>query len=127
MRRSEGEDVRAKIIAGEPFARLAGDYSDSDRRPTAACRSACQSDLSGSAEGDRRRKTGGGPRCARRAAIKSSDRKLSDSTTKPFDEARSEIADKVANGKRQGEYRKFIAKLRTEAIIDWKNDEIKKA
>ena len=52
---------------------------------------------------------------------------LSDSTTKPFEEARGEIADKIANGKRQGEYRKFIAKLRTEAIIDWKNDEIKKA
>ena len=52
---------------------------------------------------------------------------LQDSTTKPFDEARGDIADKIANGKRQGEYRKFIIRLRAEAIIDWKNDEIKKA
>ena len=52
---------------------------------------------------------------------------LSDSTTKPFEDAKDEIADKIANGKRQGEYVKFIAKLRAEAIIDWKNDEIKKA
>jgi len=37
------------------------------------------------------------------------------------------IADKIANSKRQGEYQKFIIKLRAEAIIDWKNDEIKKA
>ena len=29
--------------------------------------------------------------------------------------------------KRQGEIEKFIAKLRAQAIIDWKNDEIKKA
>ena len=37
------------------------------------------------------------------------------------------IADKIAGSKRQGEYEKFIARLRAEAIIDWKNDEIKKA
>ena len=52
---------------------------------------------------------------------------MQDTTTKPYDEARNEIADKIANGKRQGEYEKFIARLRAEAIIDWKNDEIKKA
>jgi parvulin-like peptidyl-prolyl isomerase len=52
---------------------------------------------------------------------------LQDTTIKPFDESRNEIADKIANGKRQGEYEKFIARLRAEAIIDWKNDEIKKA
>jgi hypothetical protein len=40
---------------------------------------------------------------------------------------RNEIADKIAGQKRQGEYEKFIVRLRAEAIIDWKNDEIKKA
>ncbi|MGH9896552.1 MAG: hypothetical protein ACREA0_32050, partial [bacterium] len=52
---------------------------------------------------------------------------LQDTTIKPYDEARNEIADKIANDKRQGEYQRFILRLRTEAIIDWKNDEIKKA
>ena len=52
---------------------------------------------------------------------------LQDSTTKPFEDAKGEVADKIANGKRQGEYEKFLTKLRSEAIIDWKNDEIKKA
>ena len=52
---------------------------------------------------------------------------LRESTTKSFEDAKNDIADKIANGKRQGEMLKFIAKLRAEAIIDWKNDEIKKA
>ena len=29
--------------------------------------------------------------------------------------------------KRRGEYTKFLERLRGQAIIDWKNDEIKKA
>ena len=52
---------------------------------------------------------------------------LQDTTTKSFDDAREEIADKIAGQKRQGEFVKFIARLRAEAIIDWKNDEVKKA
>ena len=53
---------------------------------------------------------------------------LQDTTTKPFEEARE-------RDRRQDRQRasarastvKFIARLRAEAIIDWKNDEIKKA
>ena len=52
---------------------------------------------------------------------------LQDTSIKSYDEARPEIADKIANEKRQGEFRKYIDRLRAEAIIDWKNDEIKKA
>jgi len=53
--------------------------------------------------------------------------KVQDTTTMPFEDAKSDIADKIANEKRVGEYAKFIDRLRSEAIIDWKNDEIKKA
>ena len=52
---------------------------------------------------------------------------LQDTTTKPFEEAKNEIADKIANEKRRAEGAKFIERLRAEAIIDWKNEEIKKA
>jgi len=129
--KAKADDVRAKIVAGEPFARLAGDYSDSGSKANGGlvgplAKSDLSEDLQKAIAG---LKTGGVTPVLRTARgyqiIKIEN--LSDSTTKPFDEARSEIADKIANGKRQGEYRKFIAKLRTEAIIDWKNDEIKKA
>ena len=52
---------------------------------------------------------------------------LQETTKKSFEDARPEIADKIANNKRQGEFKKYMEKLRAEAIIDWKNDEIKKA
>ena len=37
------------------------------------------------------------------------------------------IADKVAGARTQTEMRKFLARLRAQAIIEWKNDELKKA
>ena len=52
---------------------------------------------------------------------------LQDTTTKPFEDAKNEIADKIANEKRRGEAAKYIERLRAEAIIEWKNEEIKKA
>ncbi len=52
---------------------------------------------------------------------------LSDSTIKPFDEVKTEIADRLANEKRRDEVQKYLTKLRGDAIIDWKNEEIKKA
>ena len=50
-----------------------------------------------------------------------------EATIKSFDEAKAEISDRLANDKSRDEVQKYLVKLRTEAIIDWKNDEIKKA
>jgi peptidyl-prolyl cis-trans isomerase SurA len=129
--KAKAEEVRAKILASEPFARLAADYSDSGSKANGGLvgplsKSDLSEDLQKAIAG---LKTGGVTPVIRTTRgyqiIKIEN--LQDSTTKPFDEARGDIADKIANGKRQGEYRKFIIRLRAEAIIDWKNDEIKKA
>ena len=129
--KAKAEEVRTKIIAGEPFARLAADYSDSGSKANGGLvgplsRSDLSDDLQKAIAG---KKTGDVTPVIRTSRgyqiIKIEN--LQDSTTKPFDEARSDIADKIANEKRAGEYVKFIEKLRAEAIIDWKNDEIKKA
>jgi len=56
--------------------------------------------------------------------------KLESSTppeTMPFDQAKAQISDRVFTDKRREEYDKFLARLRTQAIIEWKNDELKKA
>jgi peptidyl-prolyl cis-trans isomerase SurA len=45
----------------------------------------------------------------------------------PFESVRDLIAEKVAGSRTQIEMRKFLARLRTQAIIEWKNDELKKA
>jgi parvulin-like peptidyl-prolyl isomerase len=48
-------------------------------------------------------------------------------TEQPFDAVRDLIADKVSAARTQTEMRKFLARLRAQAIIEWKNDELKKA
>jgi peptidyl-prolyl cis-trans isomerase SurA len=56
--------------------------------------------------------------------------KLENSTavqTMAFDQAREQIADRVFTDKRKGEYAKYLDKLRAQAIIEWKNDDIKRA
>jgi parvulin-like peptidyl-prolyl isomerase len=44
----------------------------------------------------------------------------------PFDQARDQIANRVAQTKQRGEVQKFLTKLRAEALIEWKNPELKK-
>jgi len=43
-----------------------------------------------------------------------------------FDEARQQISNRVANEKRQAEFLKYLQKLRAQALIEWKNGELKK-
>jgi peptidyl-prolyl cis-trans isomerase SurA len=44
----------------------------------------------------------------------------------PLAQVRDQIADKVANEKRGAEFEKYLEKLRSQAIIEWKNPELKK-
>ena len=129
--KAKAEDVRKRILAGEPFAQLASDFSDSGSKANGGLvgplsksdlSEELQKAISGLKTGDVTPvlRTGRGYQIIKIET-------LQDSTTKSFEDAKGEVADKIANGKRQGEYVKFLTKLRGEAIIDWKNDEIKKA
>jgi parvulin-like peptidyl-prolyl isomerase len=129
--KEKAEGLRKRILAGEPFARLASDFSDSGSKANGGLVGPLsKSDLS-----EELQKAIGGLKTGDVTPVLRTARgyqiikieTLQDSTTKPFEDAKGEVADKIANGKRQGEYEKFLTKLRAEAIIDWKNDEIKKA
>lgn len=129
--KAKAEEVRAKIIAGEPFPRLAAEYSDSGSKANGGLvgplsKSDLSDDLQKAIAG---LKDGGVTPVLRTARGYQVVRveKLQDSTTKPFEDARNEIADKIANEKRKVEFDKFLERLRGEAIIDWKNDDLKKA
>ncbi|MEO8258502.1 MAG: peptidyl-prolyl cis-trans isomerase [Acidobacteriota bacterium] len=52
---------------------------------------------------------------------------LSASQTTAFEQARESISDRIVTGKRKEEFDKYLVKLRAQAIIDWKNPDIKKA
>jgi parvulin-like peptidyl-prolyl isomerase len=43
-----------------------------------------------------------------------------------FDKARDQIANRVAQTKQRGEIRRFLTRLRGEALIEWKNAELKR-
>jgi len=129
--KAKAEQVRAKIVAGEPFARLASDYSDSGSKANGGLvgplqRTDLSEELQQAIAG---LKTGGVTPVLRTQRgyqiIKIEN--LQETTTRSFEDARGDIADKIAGAKRDGEYKKYLAKLRAEAIIDWKNDEVKKA
>jgi parvulin-like peptidyl-prolyl isomerase len=47
--------------------------------------------------------------------------------TMPFDQARELISERVFTDKRKAEYQKYLEKLRAQAIIEWKNQDIKRA
>ena len=129
--KAKAEEVRGKIVAGEPFPRLAADYSDSGSKANGGLvgplsKSDLSEDLQKALAG---LKEGGVTpvlRSARGYQVVKIE-KLQDSTTKPFDDAKNEIADKISSGKRKVEFDKFLDKLRTDAIIDWKNDDLKTA
>jgi peptidyl-prolyl cis-trans isomerase SurA len=50
-----------------------------------------------------------------------------ESTTLPFEMARQQITEKIGDQRREVALKQYIKKLRSQAIIEWKNDEIKKA
>lgn len=47
--------------------------------------------------------------------------------TRSFEDAKTDISNKVFTDKRRAEFQKFIDRLRAEAIIEWKNQDVKKA
>ena len=47
--------------------------------------------------------------------------------TLPFEQAREQISERVFTGKRKEEFQKYLEKLRAQAIIEWKNPDVKKA
>ena len=47
--------------------------------------------------------------------------------TLALDQAREQIGDRVGTEKRRVEFQKYLTKLRGQAIIEWKNDDVKKA
>jgi peptidyl-prolyl cis-trans isomerase SurA len=50
-----------------------------------------------------------------------------DSTTLPFEQARPQIADILGRQKMDAEVRKYVQRLRAQAIIEWKNEDLRKA
>jgi len=47
--------------------------------------------------------------------------------TMPLDQAREQISERVFTDKRRAEFQKYVQKLRNQAIIEWKNPDVRRA
>ena len=129
--KAKAEEIRHRLLGGEPFARLAGEVSDSPSKANGGLIGPVNSDelaptlqtmLATMKVGDITEVI----RTTRGYQIISLDSRT-DTKVKTFDEARSDIGDKIGEQKRKGETEKYIEKLRAAATITWRNDELKKA
>jgi parvulin-like peptidyl-prolyl isomerase len=129
--RDKAADVHRRLTAGEPFPRLAADVSDSSSKanggllgeiPWSDISPELQKELDALKPGEFTRVL----RTSRGYQILKVEGRT-DGTIKTLEEARDQVSDKVFESKRRVEFQKYLVKLRSQAIIEWKNDEVKKA
>ena len=129
--KGRADAIRARALAGESFEKLAADLSESPSRANAGLIGPINlddlsADLRKIVEAMKVGEVAEPLRTARGYQIL----KLESSTLKkvtPFEQAREQIANSVLTDKRKREFLKYLERLRSQAIIEWKNADVKKA
>lgn len=129
--RERATEVHKRLLAGEPFARMAADASESPSKanggllgeiPWTDISPELQKELQPLKTGD----ISGVLRTSRGYQILKVEGRI-DGTVKTIEEAREQVSDAVFDQKRRAEFARYLTRLRGQAIIEWKNDEVKKA
>jgi peptidyl-prolyl cis-trans isomerase SurA len=129
--RAKAEAMRARILKGESFEKLAGELSDSASKANAGL----IGPLSREELNEQLAKLISTMKVGDITPVMNSSTgaqffKLEasvDSTTMSFEAARSRIADRLSQEKFAAELRKAMQRLRSQALIEWKNEELRKA
>jgi parvulin-like peptidyl-prolyl isomerase len=129
--KAKAEDIRHRVLGGEPFARLAGEMSDAASKANGGLIGPVNSDelapaLQKVLENVKVGEVSDIIRTQRGYQILALESRT-ETKVKTFEEARGDISDKIAEQKRKGETQKYLEKLRSQATITWRNDELKKA
>jgi peptidyl-prolyl cis-trans isomerase SurA len=129
--KAKADDIRHRLLAGEPFARLAGEVSDAASKANGGLIGPIKVDELAPALQTMLAKIQVGEvseviRTQRGYQILAVESRT-ETKVKTFDEARQDISDRIADEKRRGETQKYLEKLRAGATITWHNDELKKA
>jgi peptidyl-prolyl cis-trans isomerase SurA len=129
--KAKAEALRKRIEAGEPIAQLASEVSDSGSKANGGLvgpisRADLSPDLLKEIDPLKVGDLTPVLRTTRGYQIIKLEART-EQKTKTLDEARTEIADRLAGQKQRGHLLTYLKQLRTQAIIDWRNDEIKKA
>ena len=128
--KKEADTVRARVAAGEDFGKVAAEASDSASKsnggligplPLTDVSDALRKTLESMKPGDVTQpiRNAKGFQILKLEALKTS-------TTQAFEAVRDLVADKVYAARQQAEMRKFLARIRSQAIIEWKNQDLKK-
>ena len=129
--KAKAEQIRGRALAGESFEKLASDLSESPSRSNAGLIGPISvKDLSPDFQKLVSSMKPGDITEPLRSQRGYQILKLESSTgsqTMPFEQAREQIGDRVFTDKRQAEFQKYRQKLRAEAIIEWKNPDLKRA
>jgi len=123
------EAVRARIRAGEDFGKVAAEVSSAGSKANggligpitlAELSPALQDLLKKMKPGDitETLKVQRGYQILRLETLKAA-------AVQPFENVRDLVADKVHDTRQETEVKKFLSRIRTTAIIEWKNDELK--
>jgi peptidyl-prolyl cis-trans isomerase SurA len=129
--RAKAEEARRRALAGEPFARLAAELSDAPSKANGGLvgplsrgdlAEPLQQALGGLKEGE----ISDVVRIARGYLVLRLE-SAEGEAVKPFADAKEEISERIFQQKQRAEFGRYLARLRGQAIIEWKNDEIKKA
>jgi parvulin-like peptidyl-prolyl isomerase len=129
--RARAEMVQQRALAGEPFERLAAEFSDSPSKANGGLigpvnrnelAPALQQLLDPMKVGD----VTGVLQTPRGYQILKLEART-EATVRTFEEARDDISNAVGDQKMDGERVKYLDRLRAQATITWRNDELKRA
>jgi len=130
--KQRADELRARVTAGgQPFDKLASDVSDAPSKANAGLIGPIGlNDLSPDLRKIIEQLKPGDVSDVIRTTRGFQFLKLESATpteVMPFEQAREQIGDRVFTDKRKVEFQKYLEKLRSQAIIEWKNADVKRA
>lgn len=129
--RARATAIRARIMAGEDFGKVAGEVSDAASKSNGGLvgpinvtelSEALQKLVKSMKPGE----VTAPIRSTRGYQILKLET-LKEAAVQPFDSVRDLVAERVHNERQRQEIRKFLTRVRGQAIIEWKNEELRKA
>jgi parvulin-like peptidyl-prolyl isomerase len=129
--KAKAEQIRKRVTSGESFEKVAAEVSDASSKSNGGLLGPLNAnELSADF-----RKLIDGLKPGESTSVIRTQRgyqilKLESATqtqVMPFEQAREQISERVVTDKRKDEFQKYIVKLRAQAIIEWKNEDVKKA
>jgi len=129
--REQAQEIRKRLLAGEPFPRLAGEYSSAASKANGGLIGPLNSGELAPALRDLLAKMQVGdvtdPIRTQRGYQLLKLESRTDAKLRSFEEARGDIGNRIGEQKLRGEREKYLDRLRAQATITWRNTELQKA